>query len=104
MKKNSVQSKQWLYKHYPGSAPAQLVVTYWDAEFKRGRTSTQNAHHSGSPVQMITAEIISKIHNIILNDQRMLRGIADILNISHVAWFMNIRKCVSCSQNRYRVC
>ena len=41
MKKNIVETKQWLDKHYPNSAPSRQMVEKWIAEFKRGRTSTK---------------------------------------------------------------
>jgi hypothetical protein len=35
-KKNTVDTKAWLYKHYLDSAPAKSTVEKWFATFKRG--------------------------------------------------------------------
>ena len=43
MKKNTVETKQWLDEHYPNSAPARQMVEKWIAELKRCRTSTNDA-------------------------------------------------------------
>jgi len=38
MGKNTVQTKAWLDKCYPDSAPGKSTIIDWFAEFKRGRT------------------------------------------------------------------
>jgi hypothetical protein len=40
------------------------MVKYWFAEFKRGRTDTNDEHRSGRPKEVITQEMINKIHDI----------------------------------------
>ena len=57
MKKNTVETKQWLDKHYPNSAPPKQMVEKWIAEFIPGRTSTK--------------ENIKKIHKLIMNDRKL---------------------------------
>ena len=58
IKKNTVETKQWLDKHYPNSAPSRQMVEMWTAEFKRGRTSTNDAERSGRPNEAVIAENI----------------------------------------------
>ncbi|XP_031639731.1 protein GVQW3-like, partial [Contarinia nasturtii] len=83
MGKNTVQTKQWLDKCYPDSAPAQSNIKYWFREFKRGRTDTDDAQRSGRPKEVVTPENIKKIHKIILNDRNVkLSEIAETLKIS----------------------
>jgi histone-lysine N-methyltransferase SETMAR len=83
MGKNTVQTKQWLDKRYPQSAPSDGSVKYWFAEFKRGRTNTSDAERSGRPKEVITPENIKKVHKIILNDRKVkLSEIAETLKIS----------------------
>jgi len=40
------------------------------SEFKHGRTSTYVVPRSGRPIEAATSEIINKIHDIVLTDQR----------------------------------
>ena len=42
MGKNTVKAVQWLDKRYGDSAPGKLTIIDWYAEFKRGRTNTNN--------------------------------------------------------------
>ncbi|XP_076546269.1 uncharacterized protein LOC143305669 [Osmia lignaria lignaria] len=42
-----------------------------DVEFKRGRTTLQDDSRSGCPKTATTEEIITKVHNIVLQDRRM---------------------------------
>lgn len=44
MGKNTIEAKQWLDKHYGDSAPGKSTIIDWYAEFKRGRTNTDDAH------------------------------------------------------------
>ena len=88
MKKNTVQTKQWLDKYYPGFAPAQSNIIYWFAEFKRGRTTTNDSKRSGRPNEAITPENIKKVHKLILADRKLkLLDIADTLKISEGSVF-----------------
>ena len=42
MGKNTVEAKQWLNKRYGGSEPGKSTIIDWYAEFKRGRTNTDD--------------------------------------------------------------
>ncbi|GFS73119.1 HTH_48 domain-containing protein [Nephila pilipes] len=56
MGKNTVQAKQWIEKCYPDSCPSKATICRWFAEFKRGRTDTNDAERSGRPVEAVTPE------------------------------------------------
>ena len=58
--KNTVQTKQWLDKCYPDFAPLRQMVEKWFADFKRGRTKTDDAEHSGRPNSPFVPENIKK--------------------------------------------
>ena len=47
LRKNTVEAKQWLDKHYEDSAPGKLTSIDWYAEYKRGHTKTDNAKRFG---------------------------------------------------------
>ncbi|GBP03932.1 Histone-lysine N-methyltransferase SETMAR [Eumeta japonica] len=47
------------------------MVKKWFTEFRCGRTSTSDAERSGRPKEVITPEIVDKIHEMILDDRRM---------------------------------
>ena len=49
MGKNTVEAKKWLDKRYGDSEPGKSTIINWYAEFKRGRTNTDDAERSGSP-------------------------------------------------------
>ena len=84
MKKNTVETKQWLDKHYPNSAPSRQMVEKWIAEFKRGHTSTvYDADRSGRPNDAVIPENIKKIHKLVMNDRKWkVHELADIGKIS----------------------
>lgn len=83
MGKNTIKTKEWLDKCYGESAPSRQMVEKWIGEFKRGRTSTDDAERSGRPKEVTTPENIKEIHKMILNDRRLkVREIADSLKIS----------------------
>ena len=59
------------------------TVYNWVNEFKRGRTSTKDEHRSGCPVEVITPEMIDKIHDMVLSDRRIkVREIVEATGIS----------------------
>ncbi|GFW88630.1 mariner transposase [Trichonephila clavipes] len=47
------------------AAPSFTTVKYWVAEFKRGCTSCPNEHHSNRPNEMMTPEMVKKIHKAV---------------------------------------
>ena len=51
MGKNTVEAKQWLDKGacHEDSAPGKSTTIDWYAEFKRGRTNTDDAERFGRP-------------------------------------------------------
>ena len=49
MEKNTVEAKQLLDRPYGDSAPGKSTIIDWYAEFKRGRTNTDDAERSGRP-------------------------------------------------------
>lgn len=65
------------------SAPVYATVYNWINEFKRGRTSTEDEHRSGRPVDVSTPEMINKIHDMVLSDRRIkLREIVEETGVS----------------------
>jgi histone-lysine N-methyltransferase SETMAR len=68
------------------SAPSFTTPKYWAAEFKRGRTSCQDQHRSGRPIELTTPEMVKKMHKMVLDDRRLkVREIADMVGISKSA-------------------
>ena len=63
--------KQWLDKCYGRSSSSRQMVEKWIGEFKRGRTSTNDAERSVKPKDVTTPEIIEKIHGIVLDDLKV---------------------------------
>ena len=65
----------------------------WYAEFKRGRTSTDDAERSGRPKSAVVPENIKNVHKIVLKDRKMkLREIADTLKISEGSVFTTLHE------------
>ena len=79
-----MQVQQWLEKCYGESAPSKTTICLWYAEFKRGRTDSEDAELSGWPNQVVTPETIKKVHQIVFENRKLkLREIADTLKISY---------------------
>ena len=88
MGNNIIEAKQWLDKRYGDSAPGITTIIDWYAEFKRGRTNTDDTERSGRPKSTVIPENITKIHKIVLDDRKLkLREIADTLKISECSVF-----------------
>jgi len=98
-------------------APSYAAVKNWVAQFKRGDFSTFDAPRPGRPKTVTTPEIIEKIHELILEDSRILsKLIAEQLGISRervgsiIHEYLDIRKlstkwfpkCLSADQKRQR--
>ena len=56
--KNTAQAKQWLDKCYPDTVPSRQIVEKWFANYKRGRTNTDDAERSGQPNSAVVPENI----------------------------------------------
>ncbi|GBP32815.1 Histone-lysine N-methyltransferase SETMAR [Eumeta japonica] len=83
VKKTITETKEKLDKYYGDSAPSISMVKKWFTEFYCGRTSTSDAEHSGRPKEVITPQIVDKIHEMILDDRRMkVRELAHAVGIS----------------------
>ncbi|KOX74108.1 hypothetical protein WN51_14188 [Melipona quadrifasciata] len=71
MGKDTVEAKQWLDKRYGDSAPGKSTIIDWYAEFKRGRTNSDDAERSGHPKSAVVPENIKKVHKIVLKDRKV---------------------------------
>ncbi|GBM44794.1 hypothetical protein AVEN_148296-1 [Araneus ventricosus] len=70
------------------SATAFAIVYNWVNEFKRGCTSTNDENRSGSPVEVTSSEVIDKIHDMVLSDQRIkVRETVEATGISQCTVF-----------------
>ena len=79
-----MQAQHWLEKCYRDTAPSKTTICRWYAEFKRGRTDTEDAEGSGRPNEVVTPETIKKVHQIVSENRKLkLRKIADTLKISY---------------------
>ena len=88
MGKNTVEVKQWLNKRYGDSAPGKSITIDWYAEFKRGRTNTDDAERSGRPKSAVVPENITKVHKIVLGNRKLkLLEMSDTLKISESSVF-----------------
>ena len=71
MRKNAVQAKQWLDKCYSDSSPSETMVKRWSADFKRSRTDTNDAEHSGHLKSAIVLENTKKLYKLVLADHKL---------------------------------
>ena len=82
MGKNTVEAKQWLDKRYGDSAPGKSTIIDWYAEFKRGRSNTNDAERSDHPKSAVVPKNIKKVHKIVLSESKLrIREIADTKDI-----------------------
>ena len=81
--KNTVQAQQCLEKCYPDCDPSKTTICRWYADFKRGRTDTNDAERSGRPNEAVTPENIKQVLKIVMDDRKMkVREIAKMVKIS----------------------
>jgi len=67
---------------YGDPSPSVTTVRYWFNEFKRGRTSVFE-ELPGRPADVVTEEIIEKVHDMILADRRTkVREVAEAVGVS----------------------
>ena len=101
MGKNTVQAKQWIEKCYPDSCPSKATICRWFAEFKRGRTDTNDAERSGRPVEAVTPENVSEVRKIVMKDRKVkLREIAEMTQISYGSVFTILHEKLSMKKVR----
>ena len=80
--KTITETKVRLDKYYGDSAPSISMVKKWFAEFRCGHISTSDGERSGRPKEVVTPEIVDKIHGMILDDQRLkVREVAEAVGI-----------------------
>ena len=69
---------------YGPSAPSYAQVTFWVAEFKRGRTSLEDETRSGRPSDATDEEMCNKVRHLVYSDRLVkVEEIANALHISH---------------------
>lgn len=69
---------------YGDPSPSMTTVRYWFNEFKRGRTSVFDEEHPGRTADVVTEEIIEKVHDMILADRRTkVREVAKAVGVSY---------------------
>lgn len=83
MGKNTVDAKQWFDRYYGKFAPAKSTICAWYAEFKRGRSKTDDAPRSGRRKEAVNADTIEQVQRVILaNFRARVREIAQQVHIS----------------------
>ena len=83
MGENTEQAQQWLRKCYPDCIPSKTTICRWYADFKRGRTDTNDAKRSGRPNEAVTPENIKQVLKIVMGDRKLnVREITKMVKIS----------------------
>ncbi|XP_071104776.1 uncharacterized protein [Haliotis cracherodii] len=81
-------------------APSYATVKRWVAEFKRGRSSTDDEPRPGPPVVSSTPEIVQRILDIVMDDRRVTqRQIANRMHKVSARW---VPKLLTADQKRQR--
>ena len=65
------EAKAKFDKYYSDSVPSYKMVQKWFTEFRCGCTSTEIIPSLGRPNEITTPEIMNKIHDIVLNEQKV---------------------------------
>ncbi|KAG5345034.1 SETMR methyltransferase, partial [Acromyrmex heyeri] len=69
---------------YGNSSLSMTTVRYWFNEFKRGRSSVFDEERPGRPADVVTEEIVEKIHDMILADRRTkVHEVAEAVGVSY---------------------
>ncbi|XP_011069286.1 PREDICTED: putative uncharacterized protein FLJ37770 [Acromyrmex echinatior] len=69
---------------YGNSSPSMTTVRYWFNEFKRGRSSVFDEKRPGRPADVVTEEIIEKVHDMIFADRRTkVHEVAEAVGLSY---------------------
>ena len=72
------------------------MVKRWHADFKRGRTDTNNAELPGRPNSVVVLENTKKLHKLVLTDCKLkLCEIAEKLKISEGSVFIILHEHLS---------
>ena len=83
-------------KCYSESAPSEIMVKRWYADFKCGRTDTNDAECSGCPNLAVVPENTKKFHKLILANRKLkLYEIPVELKISKGSAFTILHKLLS---------
>jgi len=65
-------------------APSCATIYRWIAEFQRGRELTEDAHHSGRPLEACREENVQCVNDMIMTDQRLtVRYVAECVKLSY---------------------
>ena len=80
--KNTVQAKQWLDKCYSDSVPLETTVKRLYADFKCGRTDTNDAECSGCSNSTVVQENAKKLHKLVLADCKFGKSLFNQTNKS----------------------
>jgi len=58
-------------KYYLGSSPPYGMVQMWFTVFRCGRTCTETHPSPGCPNEIMTPEMINKIHDMVLDNKKL---------------------------------
>ena len=73
---------------YSDSAPSETTVKKWYADFKRGRTDTNDAERPGRPNSAVVPENTKNLHKLVLADRKLKLGeLAEDLKTSESSLF-----------------
>ena len=91
---NTVEAKQWLDKRYGDFAPGKSTIIDWYAEFKCGRTNTDDAERSGRLKSAVVSENITKVHKIQSVPQEKVRVYSESFeeNLIFLFWHISTHK------------
>lgn len=67
----AVQIKVELDEVHGDSAPSSQTVYLWIKEVKHSRTCTEDKARSGRSIEVITSDIVEKIHGMVMENRRI---------------------------------
>ncbi|KAG5331642.1 SETMR methyltransferase, partial [Acromyrmex charruanus] len=83
-RKTCEEIKTKLNTVYGNSSPSITTVRYWFNEFKRGRSSVFDEGRPGRLADVVTEEIVEKVHDMILTDRRTkVHEVAEAVDVSY---------------------
>uniref|UniRef100_A0A8D8YJ64 Mos1 transposase HTH domain-containing protein n=1 Tax=Cacopsylla melanoneura TaxID=428564 RepID=A0A8D8YJ64_9HEMI len=81
--KSTTEIKTRLDSTLGDSAPSKSMVCKWVSDFKRGRSSCSDEPRSERPVEVVTVDVVEKVHDLVLENRRTkVRDIAESVGIS----------------------